>query len=559
MNSFLGKKWQDAPEIKTLEEFISKALSTRGLETHEEIDNFCNPKLSHLHDPFGIWSMGCAVSRIKKAIKNKERIVVFGDFDADGITSTVILVDGLKKLDAQVSYRIPSRKDDGHGLKKYLIDEIASKDVSLIITCDCGVNDKEQVEYAARKGIDVIISDHHSSDKTKFPDKAVAVLNPNITQCNYPEKTLAGAGVAFKLITALASELLDVPEEIMEFLTPYLELVAIGTVADCVPLTGENRILVSFGLEKMKDSSWAGIETLKERSNIDSSGINTDTIGFAIAPKLNAASRLGDVLRATELFLGNSSQNYERLTYLDGLNEKRKILTQKHIKDAQLQLDKKSSFQFLIDPDWEVGILGLMASHISDKMSQPVFAGIEKSDNTIAFSARAPAGYSIINALNNCDSNLFLGFGGHDGAAGFQAKKENFDKIKNSLEEYFTKNKQKEISTVIEAIVSPQILNFELINFFKLISPFGKDNLQPILCLKNVKISSFNLIGKDQNHLKITGKVNNEFVEFIGFFWGELAQKIKSDRFYDICFTVSENIWNGERKLQLKLIDMRVN
>ncbi len=557
MTSFLGKQWEKSKEIKTLDEFMANALVSRKLETHEEINDFCNPKLSQLCDPFEMWSMNKAVERIIKAIDKEERIVVFGDFDADGITSTVILVDALRKLGAKVSYRIPNRKDDGHGLKTYLIDEISTKNVSLIITCDCGVNDKKEVEHAAAKGIDVIISDHHTSDKTNFPKQAIAVLNPRISQCNYPEKELSGAGVAFKLVSALAQEMFDNFEEITDFLTPYLEIVTIGTIADCVPLTGENRILTSFGLEKMKDSSWDGIEILKERSNIDPNSIDTDTIGFCIAPKLNAASRLGDVLRATELFLGHSSQNHERLTYLEKLNEERKILTRNHIDSAQSQIDKNSSFQFLIDSDWEVGILGLMASHISDKRSHPVFAGIEKSDGTIAFSARAPAGYSIIDSLNNCDPELFLGFGGHHGAGGFQAHKENFGEIKNSLQEYFEKNSQEEISTQIEAIVSPKILNFELTEFFRLIAPFGQGNPTPILCLKNVEIKKINLIGKDQTHLRIDGEVNGESVQFIGFFWGEFSEKIKINSTYDICFTVSENIWNGERRLQLKLVDMK--
>ncbi len=559
MSSFLGKQWQNTPKIKTLDKFIQNFFKKRGLKTHQEIDDFCNPKLSNLHDPFEIWSMDRAVARILKAIEKKERIVIFGDFDADGITSTVILVDGLKKLNAQVSYRIPSRKDDGHGLKNYLIDEIYSKDVGLIITCDCGVNDKEQVEYAVKNGIDVIVSDHHTSDKLKFPDKAIAVLNPRISQCNYPEKELSGAGIAFKIVSALAQEKFKNSKEIINFLTPYLELVAIGTVADCVPLTGENRILVSFGLQKMKNSSWAGIETMKERSNIDSSNLNTDTIGFAIAPKLNAASRLGDVFRATELFLGNPSQNYERLTYLERLSDERKVLTIKHIENAQSQIKKENDFQFLVNADWEVGILGLMASNISDKMSQPVFASIEKKEGEISCSARAPEGYSIIESMKSCDSDLFLGFGGHHGAGGFQAHKENLEKIKTSLVKYFAENKQKKIKTPIEAIVLPEILNFRLTEFLDLVAPFGKGNPMPILCFLKVKVTSFNLIGKDQNHLKINGKINDEFVEFIGFFWGEFAQKIKFGKSYDICFTVSENIWNNQKKLQLKLVDMRVS
>lgn len=557
MNSFSGKSWTTAPSADNIESLIAQILKYRGLDQHENINDFLNPKISQLHDPFLINTMDLAVERIFTAISNQERIVVFGDFDADGITSTVILVDALKKLGAQVSYRIPDRSDDGHGLKTYLIDEIAEKNVQLIITCDCGINDQKETTHAASKGIDLIISDHHSPDIERFPHDALAVINPKCPPCTYPEKNLAGAGIAFKIVTALAQTFFEDAEEIAEFLMPYLEVAAIGLIADCVPLTGETRIITTFGLEKMKTTSWPGLRKLLERSNIDPQNVDAETVGFYIAPKLNAASRLGDVFRATELFLGNDAQNFERLTYLEGLNEKRKILTKEHILSAQEQIKPDQAFQFLLNSEWKTGILGLMASHISDKMDHPVFAGIEKDNNTIAFSARAPEGYSIIDGLNNCDPGLFLGFGGHHGAGGFQAKKENAKKIRKSLETFFGQIKQEVAPIPIEAILKPNTLNTELTEFLSLLAPFGMANQTPIFSIESVEITEKKFLGREKTHLKLLTSAEDQSLEFLGFFWGDFAEQIAIGKCYDICFTVSVNVWQGQKRIQLKLIDMR--
>lgn len=559
MKTFSGKEWKDAQSVENLESLMSILLKNRNLKTHEEINDFLNPQLSKLHDPYLMHSMDKAVERILTAIQNEEKIIVYGDFDADGVTSTVILVDGLRKLGARVSYRIPERNTDGHGLKNHIIDEIATKEVSLIISCDCGINDKKQVDYAVSLGMDVIISDHHEPEEAHYPDQAIAVLNPHNKHCHYPETVLSGAGVVFKIITALAQEQIQDPNELSNFLLPYLEIAAIGLIGDCMPLTGETRIITNFGLQKIKQTSWSGLAKLLERNGIDPGNIDAETVGFYIAPKINAASRLGDVLKASELFLGDPSRNYERLTYLENLNNQRRELTKGHIDQAQSKIEENVTCQFMHDKDWTIGILGLMGSALSEKLNHPIYAGKEKENGMVNFSARAPDGFSIIDGMKSCDPALFEGFGGHRGAGGFQAKKENLPEIKKQLQEYYDKIEPEKVYVPVEAHVHPKVIDFELTEFLDLLGPFGRGNPNPNFVIKQAKLISKKTIGKENNHLKITVNSEGKSFELIGFFVGEYIEKLKIGDLYDVSFNLSENFWQGKKRLQLKLVDIRVS
>ncbi len=559
MSAFSGKAWGKASTLKNMDQVMSCLLDRRDLVTHEVITAFLHPKIQDLHDPFLMHSMDKAVARILLAIENQEKIMVYGDFDADGITSTVILVDGLKKLGALVSYRIPDRNTDGHGLKDYILEEIADKGVSLVISCDCGINDKKQVEKAVSLGMEVIISDHHDPERENFPDQALAVLNPHCDHCNYPTKNLSGAGIAFKIVTALVQETFEDPQALSRFLTPYLEIAAIGLIADCIPLLGEARTITRFGLTKMKQTSWEGLDKLFEKNSIDPQNIDAETIGFYVAPRLNAASRLGDVMRSAALFLGNSDQHYERLTYLESLNNKRRVLTEQHIKSAESKIEPSAPCQFLSDKDWTIGILGLMGSSLSETWNCPIFAGKERADGIGCFSARAPEGSSIIQGLRHCDKNLFLGFGGHNGAGGFQAKIENLKTIKTQLCDYYAKTPPKEVLVNIEAFVDPSIINFELTDFLNLLGPFGMGNPAPNLGLLGIKIMDKKFLGKKEDHIRLVGSVGDKEFSFIGFFMGHFASRIKIGEPYDIVFTLAENYWQGARRLQLKLVDLRLS
>jgi len=552
--SILGKIWNDAPLVTKNEELLNIILKNRGLVEHESIQSFLQPSLQDLHDPFAMKGVKEAIFRIKTAFSKKERIVVFGDFDADGITSTVILTEGLKSLGGIVSYRIPDRNLHSHGLKKYFLDDLAKKNVKLVITCDCGINDKEEVDYAKSLGIDIIITDHHEPDEGKYPEKALAIINPKQKKCDYPEKNLSGAGIAFKLISALAEDILD-EDEIAEFLEKFLEVCAIGLIADCVSLTNENRILTKFGLEKLKNTKWQGLKKLLESSDVNFENINEEIINYKIAPKLNAASRIGDVLVASQLFLGEDAEHFRRIEILENWNETRQKMTEKALKESFEQINEKNNFQFFFHKDWLPGVLGLICGRQAELLDQPVIAATVRHDGKITASCRAPNGFSIIKALH-FSAEYFENFGGHDGAAGFLTMHENIENIKAKLLEYFSKYSRPPKKICVDAFLEPEILNFDLSNFLNFLRPFGEGNPEPIFGFKDASIEKFSLIGKNKNHARININVANKPFEIMAFFCGNILEKIKINQRADFIFTITENIWKDKKRLQLKLVDI---
>ena len=554
--SFLKNIWLEAPFIQEESVLFSRFLEMKGLREVEDIQSFLFPDETQILDPFGMRGMDLAVERIFAAIEAGERIMIFGDFDTDGITATVILVDGLKKLGAQVSYRIPDRNNDSHGLKKYLIDEIASKEVSLIITCDCGINDQAEVDYAANLGIDVIISDHHDPDLDRFPTNALAVLNPKQSDCLYGETHLSGAGIAFKIIQALVSQKIVEPEQQDVFLHPYYEVASIGTVADCVPLLGENRALVKKGLKNLQNPSWGGLGHILDIAGASKAQINEETIGFAIAPRLNAASRLGNVLQASELFLGKTSEHKTRLNYLESLNQERRSITKTSTESAELQIVEGALFQCLVSEDWEVGVLGLIGSRLVEKLGVPLLVGKIKENKIIAFSCRAPKGFNIIEGLRSC-GDIFINCGGHAGAAGFSIEACNLEVLKERLLDYFSKFEVSQKTLEIASFVSPQLLTFELIDFLKQLAPFGIENPVPLLGLQNCRILDINYLGKDQAHIKMQIEVAGVNLSVVGFFMPEALIYTQIGASVDMVVKISENHWQGNKSLQLHLVDMQ--
>ncbi len=553
--SFLNKKWAEAPTLDKSEELFDLLLQGRGLNNPEKVQDFISPTLEDLHDPMEMDGMEAAMKRIEKAIKNKERIIIFGDFDVDGITSTVILVQGLQDLGANVSYRIPDRGRDSHGLKDYLIDEIATKNVSLIITCDCGVNDAKEVTHAKNLGIDVIITDHHDSDSARFPHDAVAVLNPSLMHCPYPEENLSGSGIAFKLISALFERrgFGTSPTEISKF----LEIAALGLIADCVPLTGENRILAKFGLEKMKETKWSGLKQLLEQTNTEPENLDEETIGFTIAPRLNAASRIGNVMTACQLFLGHEGQHTQRISELEELNEMRRDLTEKAFQEAAEQVVKGAPFQFFIHEEWIPGILGLIAGRYVEQLNVPVIAARIYEGGIVKASCRAPEGYSIITALRTC-GNLFSQFGGHDGAAGFSLEQGELEDLKTRLNKYLDQLEPLDAATKVTAFLSEKLLNLDVLDFLRSLAPFGVGNEMPIFGLKNVKVFELSQMGKNKNHLRMQAQTESgKKLDFVGFFLGDLFETLHGGQKVEVIFTMSENWWNDERRLQLRLVDVK--
>ncbi len=541
------KEWAKYSEISDQTNLFEYLLKQQNLE-EKEISKFLSPSLDDLHDPMLMSGMTQAVKRIQKAIEENERIMVYGDFDTDGITSTVILTQGLRDLGGNISYRIPCRVKDSHGLKKELIDEIASKEVSLLITCDCGINEYIETQYATEKGIDVIITDHHDPDPERFPETALAVLNPLQYNCNYPCKTLAGAGVAFKLIQALS---ISSPLN----LSTFLPIAAIGLVADCVPLTGETRTIAKLGLKQLQNSQWEGLQKLLDFTDTDPNEINETTVGFTIGPRLNAASRIGDVTRAVELFLGDPVRHDERIQYLESLNEQRKQKTEETLAHAMTQLDENRSCQILYAPEWEQGILGLIGGRLCEKLDQPIIALRKTETGSLAASCRAPEGCNMIEALRSVDS-LLGKYGGHDGAAGFEIQEKNISDLKKELDKHF-KSQERIIPPLnITTSISGELVNEEVANFLNTLAPFGIGNPAPIFCFENVQILEKSWMGKSEMHFKIQGMKDHQIFEFLVFFRPEWFADIQPEKSVNIAFNINESYWRGERQIKLKLVDI---
>lgn len=557
--SFSQKHWEIYTNsvVESLPQLQDILLKKRGLTQHEEIKKFLEPSFADLASPWEMQGMRKAVKRVCEAIAKDERIVVFGDFDTDGITATVILVRTLEQLGAQVSYRIPERNVDSHGLKKHLLDDLVERDVKLVITVDCGINDSVEVTHAKAKGLDIIVTDHHESVPKTFPHDAVAVLNPKLPNNGITYPNLAGVGVAWKLALALLeTELGDDVDRLQEILDPLLEIAAIGTIADCVELLDENRIIVKFGLEKMKQTPWEGLLHLLEQTNVSLEEISEETVGFVIAPHLNAASRLGDVLVASQLFLGKSEDHSLRVSHLQKLNELRRELTEKSVQESGQQIRPGAPFQIFCDPNWKPGILGLLASRHSQQLGVPVIACTIRDDGKISASCRAPEPYSMIAGVNAVSHHLER-FGGHDGAAGFLMAAENFEKIREELDKHFLEQNIGALPQRIDAWVDSELLNFDLINFLKYFAPFGAGNPAPIFGLKKVEIRAIYPMGKTGNHARFIGKLNGKELEMVAFFAEHLISEIQEGDVLDIAVTIGENEWMGERKLQLRIEDAR--
>lgn len=558
MTSFSHRQWQDAPLFTAQEKLFEHLLAERNLSTPEDIQKFLFPTIHDLHDPWSMKGMKKAVNRIYQALKSKERIIIYGDFDTDGITSTVILMQGLKDLGGNVSYRIPDRNTDSHGLKKHILDEIAHKEVSLVITCDCGINDEQEMIHAQNLNLDLIITDHHEPDESIQKRPCLAILNPLYDNCQYPEKNLAGAGVALKLLHAIAQKHQPklISESLDTWILKYLEIAAVGLIGDCVPLVGECRIITKLGLEKMKNTSWPGLKALLKHTKIDTRTLDEQSIGFGIAPRLNASSRIGDVKTASQLFLGTPKHHTTRIQKLEILNEKRKELTHSSFTQSLTQVRIDAPFQLLQHDDWEPGILGLVAARHSENLEVPVVACTRRDDGKIGASCRAPEGFSMIGALQK-HPQLFQNFGGHDGAAGFITEPKNLNKIQEALDQYFLTQKALQKGIPCTAYLTGNLIQFEFVDFLRSLNPFGPGNPEPIFGLRGIEVLDFQMVGKLKNHLKMTITHEDKIHHCIAFFAEKFIDHIHAGQKLDILCTISDSYWNDQRRLEIRIKDLK--
>lgn len=536
-------------------------LWDRGLKTQKAIDEFFSPDYDQdLHDPFLLKDIKKTIKRLEMAEKNNEKVAIFADYDADGICGGIMLHEILEVYNIKPEVYIPDRNIEGYGLNLNAIENIAKKDIKLILTVDCGITDVKEVELANKLGIDVIIVDHHEVLK-KIP-KAYAIINPKQKQCKYPFKELSGAGVAFKLLQAVRiSKKLPIAWEKW-----LLDLVAISTVTDSMLLFGENRTLVKYGLIVLSQTKRLGLKILMEKARVIGN-LTTHTIGFILGPRINAASRVDHGIVAFELLLTKNIAEADKLSQrLETRNQERQRQMERIIKEARERVKKgsdKSKIIFEGDETWTSGLVGLVAQKLRDEFWKPAFI-CQIAKNHVVCSARGGVGgFDVIKALNSC-KELLDEYGGHPFAGAFRANVDNLEKIKKALEK-FAKNKIKKSDMVaflnIDAEMIVDDLNWKVFDEIQRFEPFGGDNSRPLFLLKDLKIIGMRNVGSKENHLKLSLEKETEsgVKKFgaIGFNLVDSCDNIELGDRVDIVFEMLSNEWNGNKELQLKIIDLK--
>lgn len=535
---------------------ISKLLSGRGMNDEHMVDEFLHPDISKLYDPFLLKDMDAAVSRIDRAIKKGQKIAIYGDYDVDGITSTSILFIALKKLGVDATYYIPERLNEGYGINEKAITYLKSLQTELIITVDCGITSIKEVEYTKSLGMDIIITDHHEC-KDAIPE--TIVINPKRKDCIYPNKNLAGCGIAFKIVQALwiTYNLSGVEE--------FLDIAAIGTIADIVDLRGENRIIVKNGIEKINNSQKCGIKALKLVSEIGDN-INSYNISFQIAPRINAVGRLSDAKIAVELFTTNDYDKALQIAkFLDMENRQRQKIEEEILNDVMQMIKEKIDIRtdrviILASSKWHNGVVGIVASKIVERFHRPVILlCIDNNDNTrCKGSGRSISGFNLFDSLCSCD-DLLLKYGGHEMAAGVTLETKNVDEFRNRLNSFCNDIDPDIFLDKIYAEVETDTMNIsmETAEALKLFEPYGNGNPSPLLYLKNIKILSMKGIGNKEQHLKMSFEKNGNV--YNGIFFNGSEFLINKYNMVDIMYNLDINEWNNNKSIQLKLKDIRAN
>ena len=533
-----------------ISENIAKILNSRGINKIEEVKKYFSDNYEEGYDPFLMHDMKRAVERINNAIENEEKILVYGDYDADGITSTVLLVETLVSLGADVSSYIPNRFEEGYGPNKDAFSKIIKSGIGLIITVDNGIAGVDEVELANSLGCDVIITDHHKI-QDEIP-KAYAVIHPEHPEGQYPFGKLAGVGVAFKLAHALL-------EIYPDFL---LDLVAIGTVADMVSLTDENRIFVKQGIELLNEDPRIGIKMLLELSNI-TTNIDEQTIGFYIAPKLNSIGRMDSAKVGLSFLMAEDASVAKSLAeQIEEYNVQRKEVTENIVKDVIETIennDIKNKSVIMVSGDYHEGVLGIVASNIVEQYQRPVLI-MNNKEGILKGSARSVFDFNIYTAINKI-GDKFIAYGGHTLAAGFSFDEQNFKEIEktlcNEFDEYKNNNELKSTKN-IDIVSSLEEVSYQFLNSLEVLKPFGMDFEKPNILLENAKVIEKVYFGADKQYLRLTiaDEVGN--LECISFKDNMIFKDINVNDTIDLLCTLDKNYFNGRTKLQAYIIDMQV-
>jgi len=554
------------PEEKILEiskqcgisPLLAKVFLSRGIEDVDYIKKFLSTSMKDMYDPFLLKDMEKAVERIARAIESKERIIVFGDYDVDGITSTSILFDFLGKVGANAGYYIPDRKEEGYGLSIGAVDKVIGGGASLIITVDCGITAFEEVRHVVESKVDIIITDHHEC-KEELPE-AYASINPCRHDCLYPFKELAGVGVVFKLVQAICIKM-GLENEAIN----YLDLVALGTVADVVPLLEENRIIVKYGLKKIEKTLNTGLKALINVSGIKDKQITSYVIGFVLAPRLNAAGRIGDASRAVRLL--TTDNEAEAIAIAEELNEQNTFrqVTEQNILfevlagiEANVDLEKEKVI-VVWGKDWHHGIIGIVASKVTEGYSRPCIL-ISVEDGMGKGSGRSIEGFNLFKALT-ASASLLEKFGGHELAAGLTIKEEHIEEFKRKINEYadITLSNSDLVPKVkIDIEVSKEEVSEDSVRELELLAPFGAGNPSPVFAYRNLTIQDIRAVGNNK-HIKLKFQDKDIYYDAIGFNRGYLAEVYSEQDILDVACSLEINSWNNKEIVQLNIKDLKAN
>ena len=558
-------KWHIAPEHPEAQArlreagysyLVSAVLAARGIETPEAAAAFLEREDRLTTSPFLMKDMDKAAARVQQALNGGEKIAVFGDYDVDGITATCILVDYLKSRGADVVHYIPRRIEDGYGLSCDAIKGLYAQGVRLLVTVDCGITGVEEVDYANSLGMDVVITDHHEC-REELP-RTIAVVDPHRSDCGYPFKHLAGCGVALKLVLALGG-----PDREESLFARYCTLAAIGTVADVMQMSGENRTIVSRGLATLEHSDFIGLHALLREAGLSGKEISSVQIGFVLAPRINAAGRMGEADKAAELLLcGDPAAAEQMAKELCALNRERQNVEQEIYSQAEEMIgqmpDRDRSALVLESSRWHQGVVGIVASRLSEKYSRPSFM-IHLNGSTGKGSCRSWGGFNLFAALESC-KDLLLGFGGHELAAGFTIDRDKIPAFRHRMNEFarrYCGGTQPESALEVDAAIAhPGDVTLEELESLAVLEPYGSGNARPVFCLLGATLLRMQNVGQNR-HLKL--RLGKGCAQFDGIFFSTVAERCGcavGDR-VDAAFYLQINEFRGSRTVQLQMVDIR--
>ena len=570
----MNKKWlmpsppgkETIPEIEKLSsEFklprlVAELLYQKGIKTSAAVQEFFKPSMDNLYDPFLFPDMEKAVQRILQALNSKEKITIYGDYDVDGTTAVALLYLGLKRLGANIDFYIPHRMIDGYGLSLGSLDTLRENGSSLIISVDCGVNAIEEINAINSMGMEIIITDHHNP-KDELPP-AFAIINPKLPETKYPYEHLAGVGVAYKLLMAIYNKLgIDSAENKLK----YMDLVAVGTIADIVPLTSENRIFASIGLQHLIEKKNLGLNALVQISGLNQKTLDTSDIVFGIAPRINAAGRMGSASVSVELLIStDETKSMELAEIIEHQNSLRQQEDQKTFQEACDIIEKKykdlqqTSCMVVSSDNWHPGVIGIVASKLVEKYYRPVIM-ISFKDGFGSGSGRSVADFDLFEALKQTEHNLHS-FGGHKYAVGLTIYQEYLDRFENELSRYVSENlrlEQIQPPLQIDAEIELYNINNVLLDALEHFAPFGAGNMRPVFLTKNVTIAGYPY-NVGHNHLKLKVIKDGIYFDLIGYNLGDYLPLLKKNSKLDIAYTLEYNCFGNNLTIQGKLKDLQI-